>query len=64
MILLKKITNLTKHYMAKVFFKANRFRACTCTYAEGGSHDQLFRNGYYSYIYSLIWLHQIFNYLQ
>lgn len=24
----KKITNLTKHYMAKVFFKANRFRAC------------------------------------
>ena len=29
--LAKKITNLTKQYMAKVFFKANRFRACTCT---------------------------------
>lgn len=37
--LAKKITNLTKHYIAKVFFKANRFRACTCTYAESGSHD-------------------------
>ena len=35
----KKLQNLTKHYMAKVFFKANRFRASTCTYAESWSHD-------------------------